>query len=296
MKNVAILGPISNEDVWNIPISFYNHFVKLGFNTTFYNTLIDNKFKDDNLSKLISDYEQNIFVPDLILHLDFGFFNSPFLQKSYIPTAKWVVESGDDPQNFKLNSSKILKGNFDLIMTPDIRCVPLYQQHNLNAVWCPYFADPDQFDIEQEPIYDAVTTRSVEEPFFALLKNKLGNRFMPRSGDFFHGKAHSSHLKKGKIVIQNSKYKEISRRIFEGMMARRLVITDRPDPNTKIDLIFTEGKHIVYFDNVDDCIDKINYYSVHHEERETIALNGYTKVTRHHTTSVRIKKILEQLL
>ena len=72
MKNVAILGPKSNEDIWNIPISFFNHFKKMNFNVKFYNTLIDGTFQDLNLINLIKDYNTNTFVPDLILHLDFG--------------------------------------------------------------------------------------------------------------------------------------------------------------------------------------------------------------------------------
>lgn len=294
MKNVAILGPSSSTDVWNVPISFYNHFRKLGFNTKFYNTLIDDKFNEVNLVKMIGNYKDKTFVPDLVLHLDFGLFNSQYLHKQYIPAAKWVVESGDDPQNFRLNFPKIQRGHFDMVLTPDIRCTQEYNKHNINAVWCPYFADPDQFDVEQKPIYNAVTTRSIEEPFFRDLKQILGDEFEARK-DFLQGKDHSTHLKKGKIVVQNSKYKEITRRVFEGMMANRLVITDRPNPETKIDLIFTENKDIIYFDSIEECAEKVKYFAYNNTERLSIAQSGYDKVSTKHTTPKRIKKILELL-
>lgn len=294
MKNVAILGPSSSTDTWNIPISFYNHFKKLGFNTVFYNTLVDGKFNEVNLIKLIGDYKDDTFIPDLVLHLDFGLFNSQYIHKQYIPTAKWVIESGDDPQNFRLNFPKIQRGNFDMVLTPDIRCAQEYNKHNINAVWCPYFADPDQFDIKQEPIYNAVTTRSIEEPFFKDLKQILGDEFEARK-DFLQGKDHSIHLKKGKIVVQNSKYKEITRRVFEGMMANRLVITDRPDPETKMNLIFNENQDIVYFDNIKECVEKIKFFAINESDRLTIAQNGFNKVSTKHTTTQRIKKILELL-
>lgn len=291
MKNVAILGPVSTTDVWNIPISFYNHFKKMGFNTKLYNTLINDKFDETNLLRLIEEYNKGVFVPNIILHLDFGLFNSSFLKKEYIPTAKWVVESGDDPQNFNLNFSKIQRGNFDLILSPDIRCAEKYIKNNIKAVWCPHFADADQFDTKQEILFDAVTTRSIEEPFFAELKNKLGERFEART-EFLQGTEHSKHLLKGKIVVQNSKYKEITRRVFEGMMANRLVLTDRPDPLTRIDLIFEENKDIVYFDSLEDCISKINHYSSNDRERNFISQNGYNKTHKNHTTESRIKKLL----
>jgi hypothetical protein len=292
MKNVAILGPKSDEDVWNIPISFLNHFKKMDYNVKFYNTLVKGNFDDTNLNELIWEYKQSIFVPDLILHLDFGLFNSPLLNKSSIPTAKWVVESGDDPQNFNLNYVKVRAGNFDLVLSPDVRCVTKYQQMNINAAWFPHFADPDQFEVEQDPIYDSVTTRSVAEPFFKSLKEKLGDSFEPRMEGFFHGKEHSIHLKKGKIVVQNSKYKEITRRVFEGMMSNRLVITDRPDPETQIDCIFTENEHLIYFDDLDDCVAKIKYYASNDELRKIIAQKGYEKVKKFHTTPARIQKLL----
>lgn len=292
MKNVAILGPTSSTDIWNIPISFYNHFVKLGYNVKFYNTLVNDKFDDLNLKQLIEEYKQKIFVPDIVLHLDFGLFNSPFLLKQNIPEAKWIVESGDDPQNFQLNFPKILKGNFDIIMSPDIRCVENYSNNNCNAVWCPYFADPDQFNIAQEPLFDAVTTRSINEPFFSELKSLLKDKFEART-NFLQGLDHSRHLMKGKIVVQNSKHKEITRRIFEGMMANRLVITDRLDPSTKIDSIFKENDSIVYFDNVQECAEKIKFYSLNENERIRIAQKGNDLVKNFHTTPIRIKKLIE---
>lgn len=294
MKNVAIVGPISSTDVWNIPISFLNNFKKLCYNVQFYNTLINDKYNDSELIKLIKDYEEGRFKPDIILHLDFGLFRSNFLSKKYIPKAVWVVESGDDPQNFSLNFDKYKNANFDLILSPDIRCVEEYNKHNIKAIWCPYFADTDQFDVEQTPIYDAVTTRSIEEPFFKNLKEALGGRFEART-DFLQGKFHTQHLLKGHMVIQNSKYKEITRRIFEGMMANRLVITDRPNPNTRIDLIFKENEEIVYFDSFDECVEKINFYTANSTERIKIARAGFKKVSTKHTVNNRINNLLKLL-
>ena len=295
MKNIALLGPSSKEEIWNIPISFYNHFKKLGFNVKLYNTLVNDSFNDKNLKIMIDDYKTGVFIPDIVFHLDFGLFNSDLLNRQFIPTAKWVIESGDDPQNFNLNFNKIYKKGFDLILTPDIRCARQYLQKGENAVWCPHFADPDQFEnVKQVPIFDATTTRSIEEPFFKKLKQSLRDRFEARQ-NYLYGIDHSIHLCKGRIVVQNSKYKEISRRIFEGMMANRMVLTDRPSIDTRIDLIFEENKDIVYFDGIEDCIKKINFYSLYDDKRTEISTNGFNKVKNFHTTKSRINKILELL-
>jgi len=162
-------------------------------------------------------------------------------------------------------------------------------------VWGPHFADQYLAEsVDQDPVYTAVTTRHEDEPFFSKLKQELGNQFKARAS-FLVGKEHVKHLKRGRIVIQNSKYKEITRRLFEGMVCNRLVITDRPDPDTRIDLLFKENEDIVYFDSFDECVDKINYYSKNDKERLRIAQSGYNKVIKNHTTAKRVDKLLELL-
>lgn len=46
---------------------------------------------------------------------------------------------------------------------------------------------------------------------------------------------------------------------------------------------------------LEDCVDKINYYSERSKERNIIAKNGYDKVIKNHTTEKRIKKIISIL-
>jgi len=79
------------------------------------------------------------------------------------------------------------------------------------------------------------------------------------------------------------------------MLANRMVIADRPDKDTRIDLIFEEGKEIVYFDSLDDCIDKVNYYTNNELERLKIAQAGYSKVMKYHTATARVKSLLKFL-
>lgn len=43
---------------------------------------------------------------------------------------------------------------------------------------------------------------------------------------------------------------------------------------------FIEGKEIVTFDSLEDCLDKIAYYLEHEKERKQIAYNGQKKYER----------------
>jgi len=181
-------------------------------------------------------------------------------------------------------------------LSPDIRCCEEYNRRGCKCYWFPHFADTAMYPEEIyniKPDLDAVCTRSKTDKFFQQVKERLGNRFDTTSG--LHALEHSAYLRRGKIVLQNSQYKEITRRIFEGMLANRMVIADRPDKSTQIEQIFVEGKDIVYFDSLDDLIEKINYYTVNEDKRLEIANAGFNKVLKYHTATARVRSLLKHL-
>lgn len=56
---------------------------------------------------------------------------------------------------------------------------------------------------------------------------------------------------------------------------------------------FEVGKEIVAHENADDLIDKIRYYLDRHDEREAIALAGYSRVIRDHRIRHRLHQLAE---
>jgi spore maturation protein CgeB len=114
----------------------------------------------------------------------------------------------------------------------------------------------------------------------------LGDRF--NNERYFFGEDHAKRLMLGRIVFQCSQFSEITRRIFEGMACGRMVLTDRLPEATRIQELFVDGEDIVYYDDADDAIEKINYYINNEEERERIAANGKSKVLAEHTVSHRV--------
>ena len=61
----------------------------------------------------------------------------------------------------------------------------------------------------------------------------------------------------------------------------------------KLQELFVEGEEIIFYNDIVDCINKINYYKTHSEERENIAKRGQEKALKHHTQKQRVNKILE---
>jgi spore maturation protein CgeB len=78
------------------------------------------------------------------------------------------------------------------------------------------------------------------------------------------------------------------------MACGKLVITDRLPDSTRINELFVEGEDIIYYDNLIDCINKINYYHENEEERNRIASNGRRKVLEHYT-QVQVVNQLEEV-
>ena len=96
------------------------------------------------------------------------------------------------------------------------------------------------------------------------------------------------------MVLQNSRWGEVTRRIFEGMACGKLVLTDRLNESKKLHELFEDGEDIIYYDDMVDCINKINEFSDNEKERNRISQNGYQKVLDNHTQIQRVDFIIEK--
>jgi glycosyltransferase involved in cell wall biosynthesis len=276
-------------DEWSTPMALVNEFksrqwdveiISIGSNRT-------GIYTDVELKKWVDSKPKT----DIVLFMDWGRFDSPYLDKKLVP-AFWIQESGDDPQNFERNYPKA--NRFNLTITPDYDSYTEYVKRGINAEWITHFADTRvQFPIDIKPEYVAVTTRG-----------RGGSQFLDQLTDWgegaignkngFDANQHTEFLNKGLMVIQNSRWGEITRRIFEAMACNKLVITDRLPENKKLHILFEENKEIVFYDSMQECIEKINYYHDNQEERNLIAKNGYEKVLNKFTQTQVVNRLLEK--
>lgn len=287
MPSIAFIFAHRPTDKWSTPLSIVNEFKSRGWETIIY-SLFDNNdnYVDTNIYELLKT------TPDIIMHMDWGRHLSPVLSKLRDTGAFCVMEAGDDPQNYARN---IVKAPwFDLILSPDIRSVNAYKQQGHNALWWTHFADTNiHHPLNVEPQYVAVSSRGMgSSEVLDLLASHYEGQVINKNG--WEGKEHTEFLNSGKIVIQHSRWGEITRRIFEGMACGKLVITDRLSKETMLENLFTDGEDIILYDDLLDCAEKIAYYNEHNEERELIAQNGYLKTLQAHTQVQRVNTILEQ--
>jgi len=264
---------------WSTPMSLVKEFQLRGWETEIV-SIGSNKtgnYHDLKLQRWIELKPKT----DIILFMDWGRFDSQYLNKDLVPNAFWIQESGDDPQNFERNYPKA--NRFHLTITPDKRCTEEYRNRGINAEWIPHWADTMvQFPMNIEPEYVAVTSRGIGNSEFldylwSWAEGAVGNK------NGMDALEHTKFLNSGLMVIQNSRWKEVTRRIFEGMACGKLIITDNLPPETGLRDMFIDGEDIVYYDDMFDCIEKMNFYNENEEERERIAHNGMIKVLHNYT-------------
>ncbi|MEK8049890.1 glycosyltransferase [Ideonella sp. DXS22W] len=96
---------------------------------------------------------------------------------------------------------------------------------------------------------------------------------------------------RSKIVFNASINQDVNMRVFEGLAAGALLVTDRI-PNG-LDELFTEGVHYVGYSTVEEAIAQIDRHLAHPDELQRIALAGQQCVLSMHTYRQRWLTILD---
>jgi len=249
-------------------------------------------YSNQGMNQLMQDFRTNQFTPDLIFVMDYGPWDAIQFDKRYFPGVVLIKEAGDEPQSHRQHFSAAPRVH--MMLSPDRECVNRYHTCGYDARYWTHFADTRIFyprpDVKVD--FDCVTTCGprggglTEE-----IQSALGGSF--NNERYFYDVEHAKRLCMGKMVFQCSQYKEVTRRIFEGMACGKLVITDRLPQETGLSEMFVEGEDIIYYDDAQDAIEKIRYYASHDAEREAIARRGYEKVLAEHTQVQRCD-VIEQ--
>jgi len=288
-QKITFIYAYENEQ-WSTPMALANEFKKIGWIVEFVSIGSNRtgQYHDRDIQKWLSEKPTS----DIVLFMDWGRFDSPYLNMVNLPNTYWVQESGDDPQNFERNYPK--SERFNITLSPDSESSIEYKKRNQDSHWWTHFADTAvQYPMDIKPEYVAVTTRGVgSSEFLDQLTAHGGGTIGNQNG--FDAPQHTEFLNKGLMVVQNSRWGEVTRRIFEGMACGKMVLCDRLHENKKLHELFTDGEDIIFYDDIIDCINKMNKYREDKVERERIAKNGYENVLENHTQKQRVEFIIEK--
>jgi len=233
--------------------------------------------------ELLKDIELKNFNPNIIFYMSCGPRDDSMFNKSKFPNSKLVVDLGDEPQTKQFNKER--SKNADVVLTPDRDCFNYYKSKGYNVIHTGHWADMNVFYPEKkyEEIYDVASSMLGNRgPTVDYVIKKMGNKFINKTG--LTGEENAKLYNSSKIVFQNARFNEITRRIFEGMATKKLVITNTLPESKRLDLFFEEDKEIILYSNKREAVKKMNYYLKNEEKRIEIATNGYNKVKKHYTT------------
>jgi len=278
-------------ETWSTPMSIQNEFRLRGHEIRQYNLYHDEgvlfhdnvrHYSNQGINQLMEDIRLEVFRPDAIFCMDYGPWDALQFDKQLFPGVVIVKEAGDEPQAHRQHCRAALRVH--VMLSPDRQCVGRYHTMGCHAVYWTHFADTAIFYPRKDVdvAFDCVTTCGPRgNGLTETIQKALGTQF--NNERYFYGEDHPNRLCMGKMVFQCSQFKEVTRRVFEGMACGKMVITDRLPPETGMSEMFVDGEDIVYYDNAQDAIKKIQYYASHDEERERIAHNGYVKIMAEHT-------------
>ena len=122
--------------------------------------------------------------------------------------------------------------------------------------------------------------RSDREIYIDNLKKNFINYFISTKSSFSQDISNDDYyniISKSLITLNfsNSVHShQLKARIWEGILSGSLILESRNDQSS---LYFNENREIIFFDNINDLIDKIKYFNSNRNEAKEIALNAQKK-------------------
>lgn len=241
---------------------------------------------------------------DLNIHVDWGEDGLtgvlPYIPiETPRPIAYWCSDSHinngvtGDSYPYRLQTAK----KADFVFCAQKRAVEEMKKDGVaNPIWLPHAVEPQAY-----PKFDLLT-KQYDVCFVGHVNTKNRedalDRLFSEFPNFYYGQqlfdAAARKYAESKVCFNIAMTDDLNMRNFEVMATGSFLLTSYlPDFE---DLGLIDGKHLVLYKTMDECIDKAKYYLRHDEEREKIAQAGYEHVLGNHTIQHRVNIILEEFL
>lgn len=240
---------------------------------------------------------------DLNIHVDWGEdglaailpyqpFDTPH------PFAYWMSDTHiktahHDSYDYRLSVAK----KADFVFAAQKEAIERLKKDGIeNPIWLPHAVEPQAY-----PKIDLLT-KKYDVCFVGHVNsdNRLDalDRLFREFPNFYFGQqlfeSAARKFAESKVVFNIAMTNDVNMRNFEVMATGSFLLTSYlPD---FADLGLIDGKHLVLYRDMDECIEKAKFYTEHDAERETIAQAGYEEVIKNHTIQKRVDVILNEFL
>ncbi len=250
-----------------------------------------------DLAALVSKLET---PPDLFLYVDSGnVAYAPIgLEHLPCPTAAYLIDAYP-PHTGLINKFRLrLAPLFDYVFVAHRGCEELYSswRNGLPVHWLPLACDPAVHrDHHLERIYDVGFVGQVNASYPNRVRALAALSARYRLNDYrrpYYMDEMARVYSESKIVFNMTLQGLLNGRIFEAPPSGALLLTEQSSHNGQTELL-TEGEHFVTFRDLDDLVQKVDYFLAYPDERERIARAGQAHVLQHHTYEHRTQTILD---
>jgi len=215
--------------------------------------------------------------PDLWLQIDAGFhfYDKPARGKNVIV--------GTDPHVLNYDDQRVFAHTFYCMQTPYMEPGDEY---------LPYAYDPEWHRPEERPQnYDVclIGLHYQQRNHLVTALREKGLKVYYDLGPVYD-EARALY-NQAPIGLNWSSAKDLTARVFELTAMKRLAVVNRvPD----LERFFTSDDEIVTFDNLNEAIEKVQYYIAETDKQKQVAEAGY-KAVKPHTWDARIEQIINDL-
>ena len=251
--------------------------------------------RDTSIIEVINSFKDG-WYPDLFLWIEssMNFPNFPSdIPELKCPSASYFIDS-----HTKIDWHLKFAPQFDYVFLAQRAYTPAFEHAGCRRVsWLPLACDPEihgRHDVQKKHdisfvgnLYPGAPLYERRSKLLHLLQKKYDLKIEQQ---FFEGMAES--FSRARLVFNISARDDLNMRVFEALASGSMLLTDEA-PNSGLTNLFTNGEHLVIYQDEKNLIELAKHYLGNEEERERIAHKGCDEVLRKHTYDKRIQEMLE---
>lgn len=187
--------------------------------------------------------------------------------------------------------------HYDVVFAGQRAYVPLLRETGSRHVyWLPMACNPKVHrPVDAEKSHDIVFVGGTSEPVHwqrARLLETLQSRFDVLARERVYGEEMVTTFSTGRAAFNHSAVQDVNMRIFEALAMGCALLTNRDAERNGLSDLFTDGEHLLMYEEEADLIRKVSQLLGDEALRERLAANGRVNVLERHTYGHRVEAIL----